>query len=529
MCRVMLLLVQAPHTVLIVPQTSALVAMPIVNASHKQADSKAASSYAAVVPGSGGASGSGYGSGGGDRKAAKGSVLKTDERFPLSGVKSIAVGLGWDLARKGSVDLDASCVLFDNAGQFVTSVYFGNLSTASCAAMQNRVCVVHSGDNRNGAGEGDDETIACALDLIPTNVRALFFCVTSYQGDPLFAVQSASLRILDTSKAASGALPQEIGSFQLADAGGASTALLMAKLYRAAEGSNDWVLHCVGQPAEGRSFGDLLPLMQQQLKDVMPNVVVNPKPNVLVLAKGENVTLNSSLKRVMCGLGWDQMGQTPIDLDASCLLFDNKQQLVDTVFFNRLSNGNASVRHGGDNLTGEGEGDDEKIFIDLDKVPENVESLFVTVTSYTGQPFSWIKNAFVRVVDTQNNAELIRFQLNGTGSPNDTALLMVKITRVPELPSAKPASGMPPGGLGMDLKAPAASSSSSSRWMLKALGHGTVGRMYKDVLKPCQDELRNELKIAANTGFQYTPLAVAGGQSGAAAPAAPSNRCCTIL
>jgi hypothetical protein len=77
--------------------------------------------------------------------------LRVGDRIPLPGVKRLRMGLGWDFKSKGSVDLDASCVLFDHAGQFITSVYFGNLSTADCAALQHKPCVVHSGDSIDGA------------------------------------------------------------------------------------------------------------------------------------------------------------------------------------------------------------------------------------------------------------------------------------------------------------------------------------------------------------------------------------------
>jgi tellurium resistance protein TerZ len=158
------------------------------------------------------------------------------------------------------------------------------------------------------------------------------------------------------------------------------------------------------------------------------------------LSKGQTVSLEKksggSLTKVRMGLGWDAAEKKglfgkkraqSIDLDASALLFNAKGQLVDQVWFQQLTSKDGSVQHTGDNLTGEGEGDDESIRVDLSKVPAEVTALVFTVNSFTGQNFSQIENAFCRLVDEITDAEIARYELTGSGSHN--AQVMAKLSR----------------------------------------------------------------------------------------------------
>ena len=158
------------------------------------------------------------------------------------------------------------------------------------------------------------------------------------------------------------------------------------------------------------------------------------------LTKGQKVSLAKSgggtLTRVRMGLGWDavkkkgffgRLKDQSIDLDASCLLFDARGALADQVWFAQLTSRDGSVRHTGDNLTGEGEGDDESVVVDLPGVPAAVTTLVFTVNSFTGQDFSQIENAFCRLVDETTGAELARYELSGSGSHN--AQIMAKVAR----------------------------------------------------------------------------------------------------
>lgn len=165
------------------------------------------------------------------------------------------------------------------------------------------------------------------------------------------------------------------------------------------------------------------------------------------LQKGQKVDLtkgNSSLKRVMVGLGWDEVAQKrglfapkpqDIDCDASALLLSAGGKLAnkdDYVFYNNLKHKSGAVQHMGDNLTGAGDGDDEQIMIDLRDVPQYCEKIVIAVTIYQAreraQHFGMIKNAFIRIVDADTNKELCKFNLTDNYSGR-TAMIFGEIYR----------------------------------------------------------------------------------------------------
>ncbi|WP_228789780.1 TerD family protein [Nocardia puris] len=163
------------------------------------------------------------------------------------------------------------------------------------------------------------------------------------------------------------------------------------------------------------------------------------KDRPVSLQKGQRVTLRKEggqqLAFVKMGLGWDPV-QTrgmfgnrtvDIDLDASVIMFAEANP-VDFAYYGQLTSKDGSVRHQGDNLTGEGDGDDEVILVDLTRIPPHVTSLVFIVTSYKGHTFEQVRNAFCRLVDGSNSAELARYTLAG-GMPF-TAMAMAKVFRV---------------------------------------------------------------------------------------------------
>ena len=164
------------------------------------------------------------------------------------------------------------------------------------------------------------------------------------------------------------------------------------------------------------------------------------------LQKGQKISLSKesggALTKVVMGLGWDAKkvsvgllkgmfggggASDSIDLDASCVLFDEQNKVVDTVWFRQLKSRDGSIVHTGDNRTGDGDGDDEQIIVALDKIPANVKSLVFTVSSFTGQTFDAIDNAFCRLVDSSTNNEVARYTLSSQGS--HTAQIMAKVYR----------------------------------------------------------------------------------------------------
>ena len=158
------------------------------------------------------------------------------------------------------------------------------------------------------------------------------------------------------------------------------------------------------------------------------------------LAKGGNVSLSKEapgLTAVLVGLGWDVRTTTgtDYDLDASALLLDASGKVPSDqhfVFYNNLRSPDGSVEHTGDNLTGEGEGDDESINVDLTAVPPQCERIVFPVSIYDAdnrqQSFGQVRNAFIRIVNRTDGNELARFDLTEDAS-TETAMVFGELYR----------------------------------------------------------------------------------------------------
>jgi len=163
------------------------------------------------------------------------------------------------------------------------------------------------------------------------------------------------------------------------------------------------------------------------------------------LSKGQTVSLVKSgggtLSKVRMGLGWDAvkkkgmfggMKNQSIDLDASCLLFDAGGHLLDQVWFQQLKSKDGAIKHTGDNLTGQGEGDDEQVKVNLQGVPAECDKIVFAVTIYDAegrsQSFGQVKNAFIRVVNDAGGAELARYDLSEDAS-TETAMIFGELYR----------------------------------------------------------------------------------------------------
>jgi tellurium resistance protein TerD len=158
------------------------------------------------------------------------------------------------------------------------------------------------------------------------------------------------------------------------------------------------------------------------------------------LAKGGNVSLSKAapnLTAVTVGLGWDVRATTgaDFDLDASALMLASTGKVISDqhfVFFNNLRSPDGSVEHTGDNLTGEGEGDDESINVDLRAVPPECERIVFPVSIYDAdnrqQSFGQVRNAFIRIVNRTDGNELARFDLTEDAS-TETAMVFGELYR----------------------------------------------------------------------------------------------------
>ena len=158
------------------------------------------------------------------------------------------------------------------------------------------------------------------------------------------------------------------------------------------------------------------------------------------LSKGQNVSLSKtdpSLKHILIGLGWDARSSDgqDFDLDASVFMTAESGRVPSDdyfVFYNQLKSPCGSVQHTGDNLTGDGDGDDESVIVELEKVPANIKSLFVTVTIHDAerrrQNFGQVSNAFVRLVNHETGQEVLRFDLSEDYS-TETAMVFGEVYR----------------------------------------------------------------------------------------------------
>ncbi|MET0265654.1 MAG: TerD family protein [Duganella sp.] len=170
----------------------------------------------------------------------------------------VTMGLGWDAIKtKGflgfgskseAVDLDASVVMFDEANRPVDVIWFRQLRSKDGS-------VVHTGDNRTGAGDGDDEQVNVDLNAVPPSVKSLVFTVNSFTGQTFSQVENAYCRLLDANNG------QEVARFNLS-VQGPHSAQIMAKVYRH---NGAWKMHAIGENGNGRTFDDLLPQISAHL------------------------------------------------------------------------------------------------------------------------------------------------------------------------------------------------------------------------------------------------------------------------
>ncbi|MGK3942937.1 TerD family protein [Streptomyces caeruleatus] len=150
------------------------------------------------------------------------------------------------------------------------------------------------------------------------------------------------------------------------------------------------------------------------------------------LQKNQTVSLVKGgrplLSQVKMGLGWEPAYRgKDIDLDASVIAYGPQRNHVDSCYFGKLSIVGGAIKHSGDNLTGEGGGDDEVIVVDLGRLPQEVTGLVFTVNSFSGQKFTEVAKAYCRLIDAASGEELVRFDL--TNAEAQTGVMMAKLIK----------------------------------------------------------------------------------------------------
>ncbi len=269
---------------------------------------------------------------------------------------------------------------------------------------------------------------------------------------------------------------------------GAETALLCVEIYRRGA---EWKVRAVGQGyANGLAgiatdYGITVeeeppaPAGAAPRRPPPPAPAATPAPTSgkvnldkgrVSLRKRQTVSLVKTgapaLRRVAMGLGWDPAAAgRSIDLDASVIVIDGRGRKTDSVWFMSKSAYGGVIEHSGDNLTGDGDGDDETIAVDLSRLPDPAQALVFVVNSFQGQKFTEVRNAYCRLLDVDSGAELVRFDL--TESKDSTGVIMCVLHRS--------ADAGPPGG---------------GTWDMTAIGEFRDGKTARAMYGPAEEIVR---------------------------------------
>jgi len=343
-------------------------------------------------------------------------------------------GVSWELrSASQNVDIDLQCVVVDAQGTIIDCAYYNNLKAVRA--------ITHSGDEVAGKPGGIQEMVWVSMQKLPAHVNLLLFVVAAYAGGSLRDVANGKLHIMEERES------NKLAVFEMEQS--TASVDVVAVMFR---DRSCWKARIIDVPAQhGQHFMDILPLLSQVIRDFIPRA---PKKQKVAFAmeKGGVLDLPMGLGRITVGLGWD-VDDGECDLDVSAVLMDAQGRDLEAVFFGRLESEEHGIQHTGDNLTGEGEGDDEQIVVQLDKIGTRVEQVFFVVNIYTQhRTFAQVANPFCRVIDDISGSELCKYKLREAG--NEGGLIIAKIAR----------------------------EAGGSRWGFHALGLPCRGRTYKDSL-----------------------------------------------
>lgn len=354
-----------------------------------------------------------------------------------------AVALKWD--RSGAaIDLDLQAVVVDKRGVIVNAVYYNNLEALDRSVM-------HTGDQQTGESAGYDEMIWVKLSRLPANVQLIIFVVGAYSGGHLRDVVDGEVCIVGQYQG------QMLATFKLEESSGDVDSV--GYIRRVATG---WeFVNSQEVAVQGRHFMDILePTLRDLIRREIPSAPLRQKVEFPVV-KGSSVDLPSASanRRVYVGVSWglepDLAAHLPslnaddtadsearaergelvkkttdtsgIDLDVSAVFFHGDGKEMGAVFFDNTHM--FGVHHTGDNLTGEGDGDDETITVNLTQVPQQVAQIFFVVNIYTKDvDFTFLSDASCRVLDSAGS-ELARFGL-GKGATCESGQCGLIISRM---------------------------------------------------------------------------------------------------
>lgn len=342
------------------------------------------------------------------------------------------VGVSWNKLTGRNVDIDLQCVVVDGAGAIVDCAYYNNLKAARG--------VTHSGDQTIAKPSGIDEMVWVTFRKLPPDVGLLIFLVAAYSGGSLQDVANGCLHVMEESEV------NKLQTFAMERSTGCVD--VVAAIHRV---GTRWKLRVLDIPAQsGQHFMDILPLLSQVIRTFQPSAPQRQKV-AFAMEKGGVLDLPRDLALVTVGLGWDT-DEGEVDLDVSAVLLSSDGTELESVFFGRLESARHGIRHSGDNLTGDGDGDDEQIAANLMQIGQEVQQLIFCVNIYSqGRTFAQVAQPYCRIVDSGSDSELCRYSLRDAGA--QSGLIIARLAR-----------------------------EAGGRWGFHALGLPCRGRTYKDSL-----------------------------------------------
>jgi tellurium resistance protein TerZ len=380
------------------------------------------------------------------------------------------------------------------------AVYYNNLKALKA--------VTHSGDEVTGEKSGYDEVIWVNINRLPAKAQLILFVVAAHSGGFLRDARNGFVHVLEESKDNElMKVPME-RSKQNVD--------VVAKMSKKVDG---WLFTVIEEPAEtGRHFIDIMePTIGKLVRAEIPSAPKRLKV-AFAMEKGTVVDLpqTSDIKFIKAALGWDT-DNGEVDLDVSAVLYDENAKERDAIFFGNLDG--HGLTHSGDNLTGEGSGDDEVIQVDLQNVPLWVNQIMFSVNIYSkGISFAQVASPYCRILDS-SDFELARYELREAGKEN--GLLIARLFR-----------------------------EVGDRWGFQAIGTFCRGQTWKDSLPAMAEVVRKrplDLQLQRGTtvislggggnfsghptgNFSGHPTSVAVSPVTAPVPNVPaaSSACCTI-
>merc|ERR1712107_417675 len=271
-------------------------------------------------------------------------------------------GVSWDaLPGRPRVDIDLQCVVVDNSGAIIDCAYYN---------MKAVRAIAHSGDEQTGEKGGIDELVWVNVNKLPDHVSLLIFVVAAHTGGQLKDVANGVLHALEERQSS------EIARFDMERSAGQVD--VVGTMFRTPAG---WTLRITDEPAQqGQHFMDILPLLSDVVRIFIPSAPRRQKV-AFAMEKGGVMDLPQAMDAITIGLGWDVDGGE-VDLDVSACLLDQTGREVETVFSGNLESAEHGVSHSGDNLTGEGDGDDEQIVVNLGRVGPRVQQVVFVINVY---------------------------------------------------------------------------------------------------------------------------------------------------